>query len=110
MQISLPRLEYVDGRTTVWVGGIQSALAKGFGGRGRVMQAIDVLGLQIHALNVVLFFKIFIKLVVDLLVSPVDMFGIVRLKVSVRSYAIPGKFSSLDTGRGVIKLLPRKGC
>lgn len=44
------------------------------------------------------------------MVSPVDLFGIVTLKVSVRSYAIPGKFSSSDTGRGVIKLLPSREC
>lgn len=53
-------------------------------------------------------FLIFIKLVVDLLVSLVGMFGIVTLKVSFCSCAIPGKFSASDTGRGVIKLLPSR--
>lgn len=71
------------------------------------MQMTDMLGLQIHALNV-WFFYIFIKLVVDLLVRFVGMFGIVTLKVLLRSYTIPGKFSSSDTGRGVIKLLPSR--
>lgn len=70
-----------------------------------MMQVIDVLGLQIRVLNV-WFFYILIKLVVDLLVRLVGVFGIVTLKVLLRSYTIPGKFSSSDTGRGVIKLLP----
>lgn len=72
-----------------------------------VVQVISVLGLQLYALNI---FLIFIKLGVDLLVSPVGMFGIVTLKISVRLYAIPGKFSSSETSRGVIKLSPSREC
>lgn len=71
------------------------------------MQVINVLGLQLHALNI---FLIFIKLGVDLLISPVCMFGIVTLKISVHSYAVPDKFNSSETGRGVIKLSPSREC
>lgn len=74
------------------------------------MQVIDVLGLQIRTLNILIFKKKFIKIMIDLLVSFVGMFGVVTLKVSVRPYSILGKFSSSDTGRGVIKLLPSREC
>ena len=86
---------------------LESALARGFGERRRVVQVINVLGLQLHAFNI---FLIFIKLGLDLLVSPVGMFGMVTLKISVHSCAIPGKFSSSETGRGVIKLSPSREC
>lgn len=61
------------------------------------MQMTDMLGLQIHALNV-WFFYIFIKLVVDLLVRFVGMFGIVTLKVLLRSYTISRKIQFLRHG------------
>lgn len=51
-----------------------------------MVQVINLLGLQLRALNI---FLIFINLGVDLSVSPVGMFGIVTLKISVHSYAVP---------------------
>lgn len=42
--------------------------------------------------------------------GPVGTFGIVTLKISVHSYAVPDKFSSSETGRGVINLSPSRQC